>query len=480
MKKFKVLMDNIFIYGFGSVVGKIIPFLMLPIITRLMPNPSYYALNDLSATLTSVCQAVAVFGMYDAMFRLFFDKADKEYQRQVCSTALAITVITSIGVFLAVCLFSRGLAARIFGDVDYLYLVFLAAFSILVGSTNNIVAAPTKLQNKSKEYIFINTVFPIISYAIAIPLLCMGHYSSALQLSGLIASIMVEVFFICRNRGWFSFSDIRLQYVKPLLKIAVPLMPSFLIYWVYNSSDRLMIKYFLDAHEVGIYAIGAKMGQVSNLIYVAFTGGWGYFAYSTMTEENQVKNYSKIFEVIGMLTFVCSIIMCAGSFLFYKLLFTDEYLMGYKVAPYLFCAPLLQMLFQIAGNQFMIMKKSWPGVFMLGIGAIVNVVLNIMLIPRIGIEGAGIATIIGYLTADFICIAVLLAIKRIVLSGRFVAAAFLTVAYFILWATVMHKQFVMGVVIAVGMILFFFYLYRQEICQFIQLVKQMEHEKRGI
>ena len=77
MNKFKVFVNNILIYGFGSVISRIIPFIMLPVVTRLMPNAEYYGLNDLSITIISVGQAIAVFGMYDAMFRLFFDKEDK-------------------------------------------------------------------------------------------------------------------------------------------------------------------------------------------------------------------------------------------------------------------------------------------------------------------------------------------------------------------------------------------------------------------
>ena len=72
MNRFRVLAENIVIYGLGGVAGKMIPFLMLPVITRLMPDAGYYGLNDLSNTLASAFQAIAVFGMYDAMFRLFF------------------------------------------------------------------------------------------------------------------------------------------------------------------------------------------------------------------------------------------------------------------------------------------------------------------------------------------------------------------------------------------------------------------------
>ncbi len=479
MNRFRVLAENIVIYGLGGVAGKMIPFLMLPVITRLMPDAGYYGLNDLSNTLASAFQAIAVFGMYDAMFRLFFERNEPEYQKQICSTALAITCISSTAVFLFICLFSRTLAVIVFGDSDYRYLVYIAAFSVLAGSTNSIVSAPAKIKNESKVYMAANTVFPLIAYMAAIPLLYQGYYAFALQLSGLMASVIIEIFFLYKNRRWFSLHHVNVKYVMPLLKMAAPLMPSFLIYWIYHSSDRLMIKYFLSAKEVGIYAIGAKCGQVSNLICLAFTGGWSFFAYSTMNEENQVNHYSKLFEFISVIVFCASVLMCAMSYLFYRVLFTDEYLSGYKTAPYLFCAPLLQMMFQIAVNQFMIMKKSWPCVVFLLFGAAVNIALNILLIPQIGIEGAAIATAAGYLAAGVICISVLLKIKKLILTVRFWISALLSVLYFIIWAAVWHVSIAAETTAAAVLIAICIYLYKKEIYQCMIYINQMVREKRN-
>ena len=78
MSKFKLFMENFLVYGLGSVISKVIPLIMLPIITRLMPDPTFYGLFDLSNTITSFGTAIAILGMYDAMFRYFFEKDDEE------------------------------------------------------------------------------------------------------------------------------------------------------------------------------------------------------------------------------------------------------------------------------------------------------------------------------------------------------------------------------------------------------------------
>lgn len=99
----KLFLENFLVYGIGGTISKIIPMVMLPIITRLFPSSEYVGLNDLSTTFISFAAAIALCGMYDAMFRLFFDKDDLAYQKQICSTALAYVVITTLLISALLC-----------------------------------------------------------------------------------------------------------------------------------------------------------------------------------------------------------------------------------------------------------------------------------------------------------------------------------------------------------------------------------------
>ena len=58
-----------------------IPLIMVPIVTRLMPDSSYYGISDLSNTVLSFGSALAVMGMYDAMYRMFVEKDDENYKK---------------------------------------------------------------------------------------------------------------------------------------------------------------------------------------------------------------------------------------------------------------------------------------------------------------------------------------------------------------------------------------------------------------
>ena len=124
MSKFKLFIENFLVYGLGGVISKIVPLIMVPIITRLMPNTEYYGISDLFTTVIQIASALAVMGMYDAMYRMFFEKEEHEFQTKVCSTAFIFTIFSSIVICLLMCLFRKPIAQLFFDDPSIAYLVY--------------------------------------------------------------------------------------------------------------------------------------------------------------------------------------------------------------------------------------------------------------------------------------------------------------------------------------------------------------------
>lgn len=467
MSRFKLFLENILVYGLGGVISKAVPLLMLPIITRLMPDTFYFGLNDISTTIVSFGSAIAVLGMYDAMFRLFFDREDEDYRKMICSTTLAFTMGLSILVFCILIFFKETWAQIFFADRKYTNLLVLSAMSILIGATNSIVSAPTRMRNQRKVFLVTNTLSPIISYAISIPLLVKGMYIVALPLAAVISALTIEIIFAVLNHGWFSIKRIDCSYLRPLLAIAIPLFPNFLVYWVFNSCDRLMISQMLGMDYNGIYAIGGKVGQVSQLIYTAFAGGWQFFAFSTMKDKDQVDMTSHIFEYLAAIAFGAGILMAACSKTIFRILFTGDYVQGYTVAPYLFLAPLMLMLFQVIVNQFIVIKKTWYNLLALVVGALVNVVLNYILIPLIGIEGAAIGTLVGYIVSIVITATILIRMGLLRISYKFYVLSLSLLAYFLLWRFAMRDLLLIPLVISIFILIGYCILFKKDIKQLI-------------
>lgn len=471
MNKLKLFIENFLVYGFGGIISKLIPLMMVPIVTRIMPTTDYFGISDLSNTVVQFASALAVMGMYDAMYRMFFEKEDEEFKKDVCSTALVFTVVMSVVVFLILIVNKNQIAHYFFSDTKYAYIVYISAMATLVGATNGIISAPTRMQNKRKIFLVTNTISPILSYSISIPMLLAGYYTIALPFAAVIAGITMEITFGILNHQWFDLRRFNWDLLKKLLVIAIPLLPNFLIYWVFNSCDKVMITNMIGIGDAGIYSVGSKLGHASQLIYTAFAGGWQFFAFSTMKEDNQVESNSLVFEYLGIISFVATSFICAWSYGLFKVLFSEEYLSGYIVAPYLFLAPLLQMLFQVACNQFLVIKKTWPNMLILSAGAAVNVIINLALIPVLGIEGASIATLFGYIVSDILCVIVLCKMKLMVVRKKFLFSCLVMVTYLLIWRILFSSKLLSATILALILTTVYLVLYKSELALLFTAVK---------
>lgn len=469
--KFRLFIENFLIYGVGGVISKLIPLIMLPIITRLISDTTYFGISDLSNTVVQFGGALAVIGMYDAMYRMFFERNGIQFKKQVCSTTVVFTVGMSIVVTVLMVLCKDLIAQHFFGSIKYSYLVYITAVTTLVSATNQIVSAPTRMQNKRKVFLITNAVGPLISYSIAITLIVKGYYVAALPLAALISGITMESAFWILNRKWFSIKLFDKALLKQLLILGIPMFPNFLIYWIFNSSDKLMIANLINVGASGVYSVGSKLGHASQLIYTAFAGGWQYFAFSTMKEDGQVHSNTKVFECLGAVSYCATAFVCVISYPLFIILFSSDYLEGYIIAPYLFLAPLLQMLYQVSSNQFLIIKKTWPALFLLGSGAIANVFLNLLLIPMIGIEGASIATLSGYIISLVITVMILQKINLMELNKRFLLASILMAVYFLIWRIFISKNFVLSFVLFAVFVFILGHLYKNEVDYISEKIK---------
>ena len=471
MKRFRLFIENFLVYGLGGIISGIIPLIMIPIITWIMPSTDYFGISDMSNTIMTFAINFAIFGMYDAMYRVFFDREDEVFKRKVCSTTMTFNVSSSLIVALIMLLFRKQLAEFFLTSEKYDYIICITAFAVFVGATNSIVTAPTRMQNKRKVFLITNAIGPFVSYGLAIVLLIKGYFLIAMPLAGLLSKIIMEIVFWLLNKKWFDYRLFDKKLLKELLAIGIPLLPNFLIYWIFNSCDRIMITRLIGIGASGVYSVGSKLGLASQLIYTAFAGGWQYFAFYTMNDDKQVENNSKIFEYLGVISFACTFLICVFAESIYKLLFKEEYHYAFIVAPYLFMAPLIQMLYQVAGNQFLIIKKTWPTMLILASGAMVNVGINYFFIPVLGIEGAAIATLVGYVISTVLCVIVLYKMQLIVLSKNFYVAVIITIVFMILWRFVFIHKFIHTFVLAIVATGLLLVLYKNAIIKLLQMLK---------
>lgn len=427
MSRKKLFLENILVYGLGSAMNMVIPFIMLPIITRLLPSSRYYGINETVTIFVSFGSAIAIMGMYDAMYRFFFDNEDPTYRKEICSSTLYTLVLTGFLIMLITVIFKKTLASLLFSDTIYAPLVVIAGLNIWITSINTIVAAPTRMRNQRLRFLVIQTLTPVVSYSLSILLILKGEYVYALPVASLVSNIMVCISFYVLNKHDFSIKCFNVTSLKPMLRFGVPLMPTFIFYWVLSSVGRIIITNTWGLEYTGIYAVAGKLASVSQLIYSAFSGGWQYFAFSTMKDRDYVVLISRIFDYLLGVSFLATALLLLIIKPIFAIVLPVAYAEGIVVAPALFLAPLIMMLRQTIGMHFQVKKMSILGTSTIGFGAIIAIMLYFILIPPIGIRGAAIASLSGYAASLLITIGILRKMNLILISKRVYMGSVLTV-----------------------------------------------------
>lgn len=448
----KLFIENFLVYGLGSIISKIVPIIMLPIITSIMRDSSYYGINDMVNLVISFASAIAIMGVYDALFRMFFEKDDLKFKKQLCSSALFFVFISGIIISLIMIIFRHKILHLISNNLEYNYLILIVIVNTFLSGFSSIASAPTRMENKRRVFLVINFISPILSYSISIPMLLKGMYVYALPVSALISVTITTIIFFILNREWFSIKYISKSIIIDLLKIGVPLMPTFLMYWVCNSMDRVMIKSILGLGELGVYSVAYKISSMSQLIYTAFSMGWQYFVFSTMKDKDQKEMIGKITNILLTLSVISTVGVAIFSKVIFNILAKGNYNNGYILLPYLFIAPLLLMVFQTMSNQFLVIKKSIYIPIILSSAVIGNLILNYALINKIGIEGAAIATMLSYIISVFICYAFCIRKKILERENNIVINIVLLLVYLLIWRITIYSNimaFIIGIILVI-------------------------------
>jgi O-antigen/teichoic acid export membrane protein len=444
----------------------------------MLPDASDFGVYSMYTTIIGFGTPFAILGLYDAMFREYFEKDDQKYRYDVTTTTQRMILFSSIIIALILVLFSSKLSVLFFGTTEYYSILILAGIGVFIGANKSPIQAPTRMQNQRKVYIFSGLLSSISMYAIAITLIYLGFAYFGLIYASIFSALLLLIFFWIRNYKFFLKGSFNKTLAKKLLKIGLPLLPTFLIYWIYKSMDKIMITNILDTTQLGIYSIGSKISQISTLIYAAFAGGYQFFAFSTMKDKDQVSLNSKVFDYLGALSIISLIVIYPFLELGFNVVFEGDYILGYIVVPYLYVSPLLLMLFQVVANQFLVIKKSYYATISLSIGAIVNVILNIVLINRIGIEGAAIATFIGYMITIITVMIISLRLKCMQYSKRIIFVLLLAPLYFIIQRFFIVDNLLLSTLTMMGFIVPFVMLYRLEGQQLYLFIKNKVRDKQ--
>jgi O-antigen/teichoic acid export membrane protein len=223
-----------------------------------------------------------------------------------------------------------------------------------------------------------------------------GYVLSVVLADGLSALL---IFF--KEKLWRQITlKIDKDILKKMLIYSIPMIPTTIFWWVTSVSDRYMVSGFIGAEANGIYAVSYKVPTFLTLLSTVFMQAWQFSAVSE--SENDKKEHIDFFSSVwgsfqSVMFLVASGVIAFSVFLI-KLLTTESFYGAGAYIPMLTAAMVFSAFANFMGSVYVVEKRSKNSFLTTMFGAVINVVLNLVLIKTpLGVQGAAIATFVSYL-----------------------------------------------------------------------------------
>jgi O-antigen/teichoic acid export membrane protein len=395
LERLKELLRHSAIYGLGSIVARILGVLLLPLYTRYL-SPGDYGLIETLVALSAVLAALVAQGMKSAFFRFYFDSAEEERRLLVVRTAFwyvlaAATTVLALGVALA-----RPISWLLFGTNDHAGLVVAAFVGLWAAMNYEQMTSLFRVEQRSTAYVaatLANVGVTIAATVLLVVVLDKGPLG--VIVGNFTGTLIVYAALLAHSRRRLGLQFDRSLY-RAMNRFGLPLVPSALALWLTNFSDRFFLVKLADPHEVGLYSIGVRIASAILLLLTAFRMAWPAFAYSIEDDREAQRTYSFVLTYVVFVT--CWLALALGLLApwIVRLITTAPFYPAQNVvAPLAFGAAAFgaYIVVQIGTGRARRTSSNW---LVTGAGALVNVALNLALIPPFGRIGAAVATVSAY------------------------------------------------------------------------------------
>jgi len=398
MAEYRKFTKEVGLIGFTEAFLKIRGLILIPILTKTLGVYQYGIWAQILVTI-SLLTPLAMLGLSPTVVRFLAGEKEKEKIREDFLSVVAVVIF--MGLLLSVILFysSDFLASTVFGDINASYFIKVASLLILISALDEIMLTYFRTFMQIKTYSGLTLLKSFGELGLIVCLL----FSGSGLLGAIIALLIVRgvtfaiAFSLIISQIGFKLPNF--SALKPYLRYGMPLTPNAMTLWIIHSSDRYIIGYFIGTVAVGIYSAAYAM---SNLI-LFFLTPIQFILFPTISKlyeekkTGEVRNYLRYSLKYFLIFAVPSAFgLSALARPLLRILTTSEFVSGSIVIPFVAFGIVTFGIFQIFINLIHLAKKTELNLILLGTSACSNIILNIILIPCIGILGAAIATLISY------------------------------------------------------------------------------------
>jgi O-antigen/teichoic acid export membrane protein len=409
----KALGKQSLIYGIGTILTRLVTFLLLPVYTNVF-TPEQYGIVSLAYAFTGFVIVFYRYGMDTALLKFYID-ANNNGKKKYFTTIFSTQAVTSL-LFSGIVFVSARLLAPIFLGGEHEKLMQFVAVILFLDGLRELPLLVLRANEKPKQFILFSLLNVLLLMGLNIYLVVIlqmgidGVLIGNILASGIVLLATMPI--IIKN---FQFTSVNIPVLKEVLKFGLPFLPAALFSMVMELSDRYLLEWLADTAAVGLYSAGNNFGKFGLLMVMGFNMGWTPYFLKMGKDENAKLLFSQITKYfLGLMGFfIVLVAIWIDSIVRLKMggitFFGEDYWSSTQVVP------ILLLGYYFFG--FYVMQL--PGVFLTnrtkriplfrGAGAVLMVVSNIILIPIFGILGAAYSKALAYVG---MALAILLSNKK--------------------------------------------------------------------
>lgn len=391
MGNYKYLFKNIGLLTLSSFATKLLSFFLVPLYTNILTTTEY-GTYDLFSTTVGIMVPILTLNIQEAVMRFALDK---NYNRSALVTvsmryALVSSAVVALGLAVnAICGFSS------IGK-EYAIFFFLMFFTQVI---SGIILAYTRGIDKISELSISSVIASIVTIGCNLLFLLVFD----LRLTGyFLASIigpLAQCIYLMARCGMVRDTHLFKKYdteKKEMLDYSKPMIANSIAWWVNNVSDRYVVIFFCGLAANGVYSVASKIPSILNIFQSIFSQAWTLSAVKDFDPEDKNGFFANTYRAYNcMMVLICSAIIVGDKFLA-KFLYAKDFYVAWRYVPWLTIAIVFGSLSGYIGGFFSAVKNSKIFAQSTVVGAVSNIILNILMTPFMGALGASIATAVCY------------------------------------------------------------------------------------
>jgi O-antigen/teichoic acid export membrane protein len=395
MRPLMALASQVLVYGVGPFGRRLIVYFTIPLLTAHMGIDTFGVVAVL-ISMFSFYDMVSNAGLPAATIRLYNENNVPRDRSITLGTSLVLFVVFALLLGSGIWLFADRVAVQFLGDVNYTATVRVIAILLLVTTLINFVQIVLRIQVWPTAKVFLDLVLICSQVAFALILViayglgAFGYWFG--QLVGAVLGLILAVWLI---RGKISVAYSK-ERAKELLLYGVPLLPVAIGLWGLRLADRSLITASLGLTQVAIYEVGYKVGMIAGLLTAPFLVAWPQFAFSRMSRPDAPRTYRNIVTSLFGSTLFLTLFVISFRHELVALMAPPEYAAAAAIVPWIALSQVASAVYPVLSIGPKITKNTKLLAMAVSVAAVINVALNLLLIPRVGIMGSAIATFIGY------------------------------------------------------------------------------------